>query len=350
MTSERSGVWLTGFVGGIMLLVGCNGVPQELLDQLPDIPDVVDDIIEPDLVEFETYATNTGGASGLALDGDDNVYIVNSSGVFGPVAAGADISDLDPIGAENLIPDIFPEGTTQLVLAIANSGDFWIGSGCCSTLARVPAAGGDAEEFGGLLAGGTTGVQAETMALVPDGFDGPQINPGDLLVSRETISSSDRMSAIAVDGDLTVIDVDNPRVDPLNPEFDDLRHGHHLTFGLDGQLYASRGTPGLLLLGLQTIAPDGTPTALPNTLGVAAESFVALANGDLLLRGVRQTSGAVSEAGMFWYTAADAALRRALSLSLTETTESDEMVIASDGRIFLALPQRNEIVRVIDIR
>ena len=295
--------------------------------------------------DLSVYATNTDGASGIALRPSDGaLFAVNSTGLFGPIEEGDDFSTLSPIGATNLADaDLFDQETSALVLAITNSGEFWIGSPCCQTLAVVPPDGGAAVPSEVLLGGvDTSNIKPETMALVPEGFQGPQIQPGNLLVGQETTFS--RLGAIDVDAEEpTVIGVENPG--EIN------RHAHHLTFGLDGTLYSSRGVAGLTIMGLQTIDTDGLPTELAGSLGVAADSFVGLVNGDLVIRGTWQTGATESTRGVLYYSAADQEISVGLALPTGDMSEDDEMVITPDGSaIFLCLPSRNEILRVVDLR
>lgn len=356
MTRTWKSAWLFSLLGlAVALGSGCDAVPVgAIADLIPDLNGDDGGANGPALAELDTYATNTGGASGLALRPSDGaLFAVNGVGLFGPINEGDDLSAMTPIGATNLADaDIFDldthgtEATRSLSLAITNSGEFWIGSDCCQTLAIVGPQGGDAVPFLGLLSGDidTSNIKPETLALVPDGFDGPQMKPGNLLASQDTTFS--RLAAIDVEADEpTVVNVDNPVAEDIN------REGHHLTFGLDGTLYSSRALRGLTFAGIQTIDPDGTPAPLPGTLNLSANSFVGLANGDLVIRGARGVVAASPQNGILFYSAADDALTFALGLSTEQRSEDDELVITADGSaVFLSLPNANTIVRVIDTR
>ncbi len=293
-----------------------------------------------DTVEFEVVATNTAGATGIALRPSDGaLFAVNSTGLYGPIVSGDDFSAMVPIGATNLSdPDLFDTVTSNLVLAITNSGEFWIGSSCCVTMAVVPAQGGDADPYQGLLSGALSStVKPETLLIVPGGFEGDQMVPERLLAGLETTFSW--LAAIDVEGDRTAMDVDNPG--SIN------RNAHHLTFGLDGVLYSARGVPGLTITGFQTIDPDGMPHPLEGMLAMAAESFVALENGDLIIRGTHQTGPTTVDAGILLYNAADQEITFAKEIPTDQRSEDDEMIITPDGStIYLSLPARNEIVIV----
>ncbi len=282
------------------------------------------------------FANNTGGGTGIALDADGDLYMVNQNGLYGPITDGTDVSTLTPIGATNLADDtLFDIPQDDFVLAITGDGEFWIGSPCCGTLAVVPAAGGDAAPFLGLI-NNTPLIQPETFAIVPAAFDGPQMDPGNLLVGADTTFS--RIDAVDVtdDSDLAV----------NNPDGDTNRHAHHLTFGLDGVFYGSRGVADLLNLGIQTIATDGTPTGLAGTLGVAAHSFVAQTDGDLVIRGTYSETASQTTTGMLLYDATAQTVSVGLDMATSDITESDEMIIAADGTIYMSLSERNEIVVV----
>ncbi|MBN2560646.1 MAG: hypothetical protein JXQ75_06925 [Phycisphaerae bacterium] len=291
------------------------------------------------LATLETFATNTGGGSGIALRPSDGaLYMVNSTGLFGPITDGTDVSTLTPIGATNMADAaIFTTPQDALALGITNAGEFWIGTQSMATLAVVPAGGGDAAPFGG-LSDNTPNIFPETFALVPAGFNGAQMFAGNLLVGAETTYS--RLDAIDVEGEQCVTAVDNPDTTTN-------RLAHHLTFGLDGVLYGSRGLPGLTYFGIQTIATDARPTALSGTLGVSADTFVARSNGDLVMRGSYQESATQTTTGIILYTAATQQVEVGLEMPAANISESDEMVITTDGTILLSLPNRNEIVRVV---
>lgn len=359
---RRAGTRAVATLMGLALLfplAGCPGV------SLPDIDDVLNmngnangnsnangndnDNGAPSVsYELDVFATNTGGATGIALRPSDGaLFAVNADGLFGPIEQGEDVSMLTPFGATNLgTPQLFMQETSSLVLAITDDGEFWIGSQCCFTLAVVPAEGGDAAPFLSLGTGvDPSNIKAETMVLVPDGFAGNQLMPGNLLVGQETTFS--RLAAIDVAGERGVVNVDNPLLADGDDTNDLNRNAHHLAFGLDGNLYSSRGTSGLTISGLQRIAADGTPSALPGSLGVSADTFVGLANGDLLLRGNLQTGPTSQRRGIVYYNAADEVADVVLEITGADLSEDDEMLIAPDGNtIYLSLPNRNEIVTV----
>lgn len=87
-------------------LVGCNGVP--IPGNLDDIIDIIDNGNDngnandndngnggqtAPRVSFQTYATNTGGASGMALRPSDGaLFAVSADGLFGPPSTRAMIS------------------------------------------------------------------------------------------------------------------------------------------------------------------------------------------------------------------------------------------------------------------
>ena len=132
-------------------LLGCNGVPIPI-DDIIDILDNGDDGQTAPRVSFQTYATNTGGASGMALHpGTGELYAVNRDGLFGPISEGDDLSTMTPIGATNLADEnLFDTTPESLTLAITNEGEFWITS-LQTTVAVVPPGGGAAEPYLGLF-------------------------------------------------------------------------------------------------------------------------------------------------------------------------------------------------------
>jgi|GEM_PF-2183125 len=329
------------FVGAI---AGCDGVtlPDFIPDGIPDICDFIDcpdggfDAVV-DRATLRTYATNTGGASGMAWRPSDGaLFIVNKDGLFGPINDGDDVSTMTPIGATNLADaDLFDAPPDTVVLGISNAGEFWIASPGQTTAAVVPPEGGDAVQFLGLF--DAQELTPETIALVPDGFSGAQITPGSLLFGQETTFS--RLAQVDAGGDESVILIDNP-----TPATN--RQAHHLTFGLDGVLYSSRGTTSLLTAGLQSIATSGAPTNIAGTTGLAADSFVVLANGDMIIRGSWKPDAAVETIrGVLIYDVSASAIIIGTKLATNEITEGDEMIISPDGNmILLSLPARNEIV------
>ena len=332
-------------------LIGCNGVP--IPDDLGDLMDIIDngnanandngnddgnDGQTAPRVSFQTFATNTGGASGMALRPSDGaVFAVSADGLFGPISEGDDLSTMTPIGATNLGDDnLFDTTPESLTLAITNEGEFWITS-LQTTVAVVPSGGGDAEPYLGLFDDGVPELTPETTVLVPDSFEGPQFMPGHLLFGGETTFS--RLFQVDVSGDRSVLVITQPELI--------LRQAHHLTFGLDGALYSSKGVAALTQPGLQTIDTDGTPTNIDSSLGIAADTFVVLANGDMVIRGTWQMTATTSSRGILLFDAAAGEFSVGLSLTSAELSESDEMVISSDGSmILLSRPAVNEIVQI----
>ena len=326
---------------GMTFAAGCDVNIGDLIDD-------VDDVLEPNDASLTNYATNTGGASGLAFRPSDGaMFIVNQEGLFGPINEGDDVSTMTPLGATNLAdPALFDQEQPGFTLAITNDGEFWIGSSCCSTLGIVPPEGGDAEPFTDLLDGiDAANIQTETLALVPDGFEGDQIQPGQILVGADTSFSA----LAAVDpSDRSIIQmIDNDADEETN------RDAHHLTFGLDGNLYSSRASSALTAPGIQQIDSGGTPEGLTGTEGTAANTFVGLANGDLLLNGTFREQGEFSILtfnGLYFFNADSESISRALTLENQDNTEHDEMVIGPDGTIYMTLPASNRVVIVEDRR
>lgn len=323
-------------IGFVMmgLFVGCDGVtiPGDLLGNVNG-----NDNSTADRVQTSVYASNTGGASGLAIRPSDGaVFAVRGDGLYGPIAEGDDLSTMTPFGATNLgDADLFDAPPSSAVLAITNTGEFWIGSDCCTTVAVVPPGGGNAVPFLGLF--DASEIKPETIALVPTGFQGPPFFPGRLLFGQSTTFS--RMVGVDVDGDRGAVDIANPS--SLN------RNAHHLAFGLDGVLYSSRDATGLTISGFQSINSEGRPTELPGTLGAAGETFVVLASGDMVIRGTFQMSATGSQRGILLYDTAAQTISVGLALLTADVSTADEMVITSDGlTILLSLPNRNEILRV----
>ncbi|MBI4716684.1 MAG: hypothetical protein HY763_02685 [Planctomycetes bacterium] len=302
----------------------------------------------PPPVALTTFATGTGGATGLALRPSDGaLFAVNAQGLFGPIGQGADLSTMTPLGATNLASmALFDQETASLVLAITATGEFWIGSPCCFTLAVAPAEGGDATAFEGLGEGVTpANIKPETMTIVPSAFASQVIVPGTLLVGQD--NTFNRLATIAVAGDRAVFNVPNPLFADADAGNDLLREAHHLVFGLDGVLYGSEDLAALTSAGVQSIAADGTPADLVGTVGVSAHSFVVRANGDMVIRGTQQVTATESHSGILLFDAATATLRVGLELPAEELSEDDEMLITPDGAtIYLSLPNRNEIVVV----
>lgn len=341
--------WMT--ICCTMFCLGCPGVMiPDLGDFIPDLPDLPggDPMTDPNAASLSVYATNTGGASAIAQRPSDGaIFIVNASGLFGPIEQDDDVSTMDPIGAENLADmDLFDMEQPSLVLAIDNSGAFWIGSPCCGTLARVPAEGGDAEQFLGLLdPQDPANIFPSTLALVPDGFSGAQMMPGDILAGEETTFS--RLAAINPD-DMTVVSkVDNPIEDTTN------RNAAHLTFGLDGNLYSSRSAAAASMANIQMIATDGTPSDVPGTERVGADAFVGLANGDLVIYGAFFRAGDLPTDtfnGIFFYDASEEALVEGATITDADMAQIDGMIIADDGTIYLAQSASDRVVIVSDDR
>ena len=295
---------------------------------------------EPDRATLTPFATNTSGASGLALDGNGNLYLLNADGLYGPIAEGDDISELEPIGATNLADDdIFKNDETSLVLAISNEGEFWIGSRCCGTLAFLPVGEVDAVSFKDSLLDSESQVRPETMVIVPDNVDSMQILPGTMLIGQESLFSF--LATIDVDGDHAVVDILNPEAE------DDIRYGHHLAFGPDGTLYGSTKTSGVERIGFQTIGADGAPTDVAGTEGLAANSFVVLDDGDILMTGFLEVSGSSLQTGLFIVSPATGDVESVATLAGGPSVSDQELVLdRASGAIYLARPGQNDVVLV----
>lgn len=308
---------------GTLLLIACLGssCPQ---NGLPNGGD------QTEVLQPTVYATNTNGASGLAIRPSDGaLFAVNADGLFGPIEQGDDLSTLTPIGATNL-DAIFGATTTSLALAITNDGEFWIGSFCCSRLAVVPPGGGDAVGFDGLIA---TNINPRALALVPAGFSGTNVDPGNLLAAEESSGAS-----------LGVIDVGTDTVAEIAN-----RPAEHLAFGPGPVLYGSRGTASPIAAGLQTISAEGVASDLPGTLNLGARAFVVRSNDDIVFLG-RFTSILGDDLnGVLLYSAADDSVQLGVAYSAADTADGGDMAISADrSTIFVAIAGRNEIVTVSD--
>jgi len=337
--------WMT--VCCTLFCLGCPGSLPDLGDFIPDLPDG-DPMTDPDAASLSVYATNTDGATAIAQRPSDGaIFIVNASGLYGPIEQDDDVSTLDPFGATNLADmELFDMEQPSLVLAIDNTGAFWISSPCCGTMARVPAEGGDAEPFLGLLdPDDPANIFPTTLALVPDGFSGAQMMPGDILAGEDTTFS--RLAAIDPVDLMVVSKVENPIEESKN------RHAGHLTFGLDGNLYGGRASSSADIAGVQMIATDGTPSDVPGTERVGVDAFVGQADGDLVIYGGFSRAGDLpSEAfnGVFFYDAEDESLVEGLTIDAGDIGTDDGMIITDDGTIYLAHSARDRIVIVSDDR
>ncbi len=335
----------------MVAMVGCDSVSigggGSLLVENDNVNVNENTADEPDVVELVVYASNTGGATGIALRPDDGeLFLVNADGLFGPIEEGDDVSTMAPIGATNLVDDdLFGLETDSLVLGITNSGEFWIGSRCCVTLAVVPPEGGDAAPFIGLLEGeDAPNIKAENMAVVPEGSDGPQMHPGNLILGQDVFS---RLSAIDVEGDRSVVNVDNPAI-IADPAAGLDRYAHHLTFTPDGVLYGARSAGLVSEPAIQIIEQSGMPVSVPGTEALSTESFVALESGDLILRSIFDPEGETRLEGLLIWSAQDEQVELGLELPSAETSSNDEMILAADGEtIYLSLPNRDEVVLVV---
>lgn len=355
MMNTRTRMRQLGVITGLVsvVLAGCD--PAGSLN-LGDLNDVIGDlgggtggaITQPDDAAIDVFASNTAGASGMAIRPSDGaLFIVNSDGLFGPVERGADVSQMTAFGATNLADmSLFDQEQAAFVLAIANDGEFWIGSSCCSTLAVVASDGGAAQPFTALLDGvAPANIKPEALVLVPDGFSGPQIKPGNLLVGEDTTFS--KLAVIDVATRTVIPQVDNANIESIN------REAHGLTFGADGVLYSARAVSSATLAGVQRIDVNGLPTPLDGTFRVAVNAFVGLSNGDLLIDGTfRRPDALQSETfnGLFFYNASGASMSEALALETNENSENDDMVLAPDGTIYLSQPALNRVVEVTDRR
>lgn len=294
---------------------------------------------QPETLQLESFVTETQGASGLAIRPSDGaLFAVNANGLFGPLQAGDRISQLTPIGATNLgVADLFGDSPTGMVLAITASGEFWIGSQCCGTLAVVPPAGGDAVAFEGLL--NSSNIKPEAMAIVPSDFDGAQMHPGNLLVGQQTTFS--RLAAVDVLGARTVVNVSNPG--GLN------REAHALAFGPGPVFYSGDELAASGIAGIQNIATSGAPIGVSGSENTGVHSMVVRGNGDIVFRGRHNTVGGDELNGVLVFSAADDTVKLGVGLLTSETSADDELVITADRTtIYLSLPARNEIVRVVD--
>lgn len=300
------------------------------------------------LFALETFATNTAGASAIAVRPSDGaVFIVNSAGLFGPIEEGDDVSTLTPFGAENLDDaDLFDTPQTDFALAITNDGEFWIGSSCCGTLAIVPPTGGDAEPFEGLLAPPVDAVNSlnifpDALVLVPANGGGDEFAPGNLLATFANDFS--RLAAIDVDGNRDVVSVDNPIGNTTD------RHGNFMAFDGEGNLFAADDNTGVTQRGLQQIDPDGTPVFITNSEGVSATAFVIDDNNDFIIRGALAQSGGSSFRGLLLLDSASGDIVRGLEIADSAASISDDMVLLPDGTILMTQPRLNRIVRIVPL-
>ena len=148
-------------------------------------------------------------------------------------------------------------------------------------------------------------------------------------------------ATIDVDGDHAVVDILNPEVE------DDIRYGHHLAFGPDGTLYGSTKTSGLERIGFQTIGTDGAPTDVAGTEGLAANSFVVLENGDILMTGFRDVSGSSLATGLFIVSPDTGEVESVATLAGGASVSDQELVLdRASGAIYLARPGQNDVVLV----
>lgn len=294
------------------------------------------------LVSLKVFASNTNGAAGIAVrESDGGVFIVGDDGLFGPIESGDDVSQLTPIGATNLLSaDIYDSDQSDYSLAIAGNGEFWIASSCCGTLGVVPAAGGDAEPFTGLIDGNPpTNIFPDALVVVPSNANFSGFDAGDILAGEDT--SFSRLAAIDP-ATRTVTSIANPSTTN--------RHANALAFDAAGNLFTARAGTALTSAGLQQIDSDGAPTAVDGTLGLAANDMVVLANGDILIRGTLALTGGSSFRGLLILDATSGELLEALEISASDASSSDDLVLLPDGTVLMTQPNLNRVVTVNFLR
>ncbi len=83
----------------LAVLMGCDGVAVPSGGSLFPTGGNENDAPEPDAIELEVVATNTGGAGGIALRPDGALFMVNADGLFGPIDPTGDVVDVSTLEA-----------------------------------------------------------------------------------------------------------------------------------------------------------------------------------------------------------------------------------------------------------
>lgn len=247
---------------------GCSGRGASVGQTVPR------QISEIDLPEgFEAFVFYAGipAADGIVVVSNETLYVVNEWGPDGPfvlsAARGGTYSTddaLSKIGRPLVAPDDLEAGAaTQLFIA----------DGQARTVFRLSRSGGIPIPF---VTRDTTGLDSFNpfgVEVVPPTFDGPSVDPGDLIVADNAYGTGRRLWAVNQETGLPTVLAQGSVFEggPLRAEF-----------GPDGTLYVFENfRPGRKSTRIVTVASDGTVTPFVEDIPARGALAVHPKSGDV---------------------------------------------------------------------
>ncbi len=243
-TNNPVGPWF----GEPVLFAGTSvgGAPDNALQRIGDIV-----FTDPTYSAWIYYDHVNDRPDGLVVVSDDELLMVNENSAAPGVYRArrgdmfSDDDEFSTIGAPMENPDN---------IARAADGTVFVTDNFAQSVLRIPAGGGAPEVF---LSSDITGMPEFVpggVAIAPPGFDGPNVDPGDLLLTAQEFQDGLRELWVvdSVTGDFQVLSA--------RDQFLTDHHVSNVVFGGDGTLYVSETgpTPGRI----STVSPDGTVTPL----------------------------------------------------------------------------------------
>lgn len=257
----------------VLGVVGCSergcsgrgaGLGRTVLRQIPDI----------DLPEgFAAFVFYDGipGPDGIVVVSNESLNVVNEFGPDGPFVLSAPRGGtystddaLSTIGPPLVGPDDLEAGAGE---------QLFIADGQARTIFRLPQSGGEPIPF---VTPATTGFDSFNpfgVEVVPPSFDGPSVDPGDLIVADNGYGAGGRLWVVNQETGLATVLAQGAVFEggPLRAEF-----------GPDGTLYVFENfRPGSGLTRIVTVASDGTVAPFVEQIPARGALAVHPKNGDV---------------------------------------------------------------------
>jgi hypothetical protein len=265
---------LVGFVVVLGLAaVGCSeaGCSRRGTGLGSTVPKQIPDIDLPEGFSAFVFYDAIPGPDGIVVSSDESLIVVNEFGPDGPFVVSAPRGG--SYSTEDALSTIGPPLVSPDDLEAGAGGQLFIADGQARTIFRLPQGGQVPIPFVTHASTGFDSFNPFGVEVVPPSFDGPSVDPGDLIVADNGYRGGGRIWAVNQETGVATVLAQGAVFEggPLQAEF-----------GPDGTLYVFENfQSGSKLSRIVTVAGDGT--AVPFVEQIPARGGLAVhpKNGDV---------------------------------------------------------------------
>jgi hypothetical protein len=228
------------------------------------------DIDLPEGFAASVFYDGIPGPDGIVVVSNERLYVVNEFGPDGPFVVSAPRGGT--YSTDDALSTIGPPFDGPDDLEAGEGNQLFIADGQAQTVFRLPQSGGEPIPFATPATTGFDWFNPFGIEIVPPSFDGPSVDPGDLIVADNGYGAGGRLWAVNQETGLATVLAQGAVFEdgPLRAEF-----------GPDGTLYVFENTGIDGVARIVTVASDGTVIPFVEEIPARGALAVHPQNGDV---------------------------------------------------------------------